>query len=179
MFDQLLPIACLTSIAVGLAIDSSPVVTLDSKLQIRGFVAPKSPSVNQFLGIPYAEPPVDSLRWLPPKSFTGTDAVINATQMPPSCIQGDPLAGSSIYTKDATEFTIDGAGQSEDCLTLSVWAPNSEPPQEGFPVLIWLYGGAFVTGGTDVPYQNPTSWVERSKDLIVVALKCASDPTPP
>lgn len=55
---------------------------------------------------------------------------------------------------------------SEDCLTASVWTPRRA---EALPVLIYIYGGAFVTGGEDVPYQIPAQWVDGSPDHIVVS----------
>lgn len=75
---------------------------------------------------------------------------------------------------------IGDAGMSEDCLTMSVWAPagaRDDVDGEGaaapllLPVLIWFYGGGFATGGIDVPYQIPTRWIERSQEHIVVVFK--------
>lgn len=67
---------------------------------------------------------------------------------------------------------------SEDCLTISVWTPAKAAEEArktasnaGLPVLIWFYGGGFATGGTDVPYQDPTHWIERSQSHIVVVYK--------
>lgn len=57
---------------------------------------------------------------------------------------------------------------SEDCLTASVWTPRSAEGKK-LPVLIFFYGGDFVTGGQDVPYQIPAQWVDRSPDHVVVS----------
>jgi carboxylesterase type B len=58
---------------------------------------------------------------------------------------------------------------SEDCLTLSIWAPRHHTTEEALPVLIFFYGGAFLLGGTDVPYQLPQQWIQRTQSHIVVS----------
>lgn len=48
-----------------------------------------------------------------------------------------------------------------------MWTPRRV--SKALPVLIYIYGGAFVTGGQDVPYQLPAQWVDRSRDHVVVS----------
>ncbi|KAK1219421.1 hypothetical protein PQX77_017855 [Marasmius sp. AFHP31] len=86
---------------------------------------------DYFLSIPFAQPPVDSLRFKPPVAWSqsGTDTVINATTYGPSCPQG--WADSSSDT-------------SEDCLTLHIWKPSYVT--EKLPVMVWIYGGGFYFG---------------------------------
>lgn len=149
-------------------------ITVDSPVgTITGFIDKKTPKVAQFLGIPFAEPPIGSLRWLPPVSKSHMEH-IDATAFGPSCCQivgGAP----SVYNSDAPEFKIND-GTSEDCLTLSIWVPafaiNRHQPVS-LPVIVWLFGGAYAIGGSTVPYQNPCNWVESSQRHIVVAIKCA------
>ncbi|KAI0113098.1 para-nitrobenzyl esterase [Daldinia grandis] len=137
---------------------------------IRGFVGKDYPKVAQFLGIPFAEAPVGSNRWLPPVPKNSVDD-FDATEFGPSCPQwfdGPP----SIYNSDVPEFRINGA-MSEDCLSLSIWVPVKaarDPSKSKLPVIIWITGGAFLVGGTTVPYQNPTPWVETSQRHIVVSI---------
>jgi len=39
-----------------------------------------------------------------------------------------------------------GTAGSDDCLTLNVYVPDTEPPEDGFPVLAWIHGGWLVKG---------------------------------
>ncbi|KAF4309207.1 putative chlorogenic acid esterase precursor protein [Botryosphaeria dothidea] len=158
-----------------------PVVSLANGIELHGKTnATRSPSVAQYLGIPYAAPPTGSRRWAAPEPFASLydTTVVNATALPRSCWQYVSVQPGILRT-DAPEFMIGGAGMSEDCLTASVWAPASAVKNvtegvevgedgKGLPVLIWFYGGGFATGGTDVPYQIPDTWVERSGEHIVV-----------
>ncbi|GAB4564758.1 MAG: carboxylesterase family protein [Rhizobacter sp.] len=92
-----------------------------------------SGSMKQFLGIPYAAPPVGNLRWaapLPPAAWSGTRA---ATSYGRHCAQKDTSPLSSYGT----------AGGQEDCLYLNVFAPTTAGPH---PVMVWIHGGAFLYG---------------------------------
>lgn len=138
---------------------------------VHGAVDSATPAVRQFLGIPYAKPPLGPLRFAPPQP-AAPFSPLNATVMPPSCMQyigGLP----NIIVNDVLEFNIGGSNASdpvnvsEDCLTLSIWAPNNE--KTNLPVLIFFYGGAFMSGGVDVPYQLPAQWIQRTQSHIVVA----------
>lgn len=102
---------------------------------------------------------------------TSNKSVLDATVTPPSCWQYVSIHPGILRT-DAPEYMIGDAGMDEDCLTVSIWAPaQALESQEGLPVLIWFYGGGFATGGVDVPYQIPSTWVERSQSHIVVSFK--------
>ncbi|KAK1752333.1 acetylcholinesterase [Echria macrotheca] len=144
--------------------------------EIRGIIDPSTPAVRRFLGIPYAKPPLGDLRFSPPQKagpFSG--GVFQANNLGPSCEQFLMKTPPSIYTQVVNEFNLQGLNEtspnvSEDCLTLSVWAPAAptECPSGGLPVIVFIYGGAFAMGGQDVPYQIPARWIERAQDLIVV-----------
>src|SRR4051812_47423988 len=75
-----------------------PVVRTRSGTLIRGIVDSNTPAVRQFLGIPYAAPPVESLRWAPPQPAVHV-AEVNATELPVSCMQYISNS-SSVYTRD-------------------------------------------------------------------------------
>ncbi|KAJ0109029.1 hypothetical protein J7T55_002221 [Diaporthe amygdali] len=150
---------------------ATPVVHLDNGLSVQGRIAPAASTVAEFLGIPYAQPPVDDLRWAPPQDYevASNNSVVNATALPPSCWQYISVHPGILRT-DAPEYMIGNAGMAEDCLTMSIWAPaKALEAEEGLPVLIWFYGGGFATGGIDVPYQIPVNWIERSQSHIVVS----------
>jgi para-nitrobenzyl esterase len=85
--------------------------------------------INEFLGIPYAAPPVGALRWQPPQPAARWSGVRDATQFAPHCPQ------------PATPFGQ--ASMSEDCLFLNVFTPRTGGRH---PVMVWIHGGALVTG---------------------------------
>ena len=153
--------------------------------RIHGKIDPELPHVRQFLGIPYAQPPIEDLRWQPPRPVSQPDAKIDATSLPPSCIQYFSTAIPNMSNQEILQFNVQAINGtptaiSEDCLTLSIWTPTRSQrsrPQRGssgceetpLPVLVFIYGGGFGTGGTVVPYQIPAQWVERSSDHLVVS----------
>ncbi|OQN96764.1 hypothetical protein B0A48_17188 [Cryoendolithus antarcticus] len=135
---------------------------------VHGFVNSTAPAVRQFLGVPYAEPPVGSLRFAPPvrKSSAGS---IDATSWAPSCMQ-QAGSGKTIYTEQVPQFLING-GQSEDCLYLNIWAPAVEAcEQEKLPVFVYVPGGGFTSGGADSVYKIPDKWIQRAQSHIVVVM---------
>ncbi|MEU7580406.1 carboxylesterase/lipase family protein [Streptomyces sp. NPDC041068] len=112
--------------------------------------------LRRFQGIPFAAPPVGSLRWRPPQPAHAWTGVRDATRPGPVCVQ-----------PDAPEMPS-GLPQSEDCLTLNVTAPRRPPePGKPRPVLVWMPGGGFVTGAGSV--DDPSRLVKRG-DMVVVTL---------
>ena len=69
--------------------------------------------VHEFLGIPYAAPPVGDLRWKPPAAAAKWDGVRKAAEFGSHCMQGKVFG----------DMDFRDAGGSEDCLTLNVWVP--------------------------------------------------------
>jgi cholinesterase len=64
--------------------------------KVKGQASPWKPEVSEYLGIPFAQPPVGSLRFAAPKLFTSS-AVVNATKFGPSCPQN--IAGTMAKDK--------------------------------------------------------------------------------
>ncbi|SPO06991.1 related to triacylglycerol lipase V precursor [Cephalotrichum gorgonifer] len=140
---------------------------------VHGTVDSATPAVRKFLGIPYAKPPVNDLRFAPPEPAPPFGE-LDATELPPSCMQY-ALTSPMVTTNEVLEFNLGGLNGttgpiSEDCLTLSIWAPRGgRKTKKALPVLIFFYGGAFFGGGTDVPYQLPSQWIQRTQGHIVVS----------
>lgn len=99
--------------------------------------------VRSFKGIPYGAPPVGDKRWTAPIAPPGWKGVRDARQFGASCIQ-PPWPTESIYADYPPKF-------SEDCLFLNVWTP---PHAKKAPVIVWIYGGAFVYGGSWEPLYD-------------------------
>ncbi|KAM0544807.1 hypothetical protein ACHAPJ_011637 [Fusarium lateritium] len=146
------------------------------------YFADEQPNVAAFLDIPFAEKPVGNLRFAPPvaKRYPG-DKVIKATNLPLGCIQYVPLLlRGSVVDGPVTAGNFqrgDYANTTEDCLRLSLFAPKgavskkSEASSEPLPVIIWIHGGGYAIGGTNVPYQLSQNWVQQSQKHIVVQIQ--------
>ena len=151
-----------------------------------GLIDPEFPNTRQFRAVPFAKPPVLTRRWLPPEKLSPSDEHMYATQFPPSCPQfvsavpsfwnSDLTRGNLIYNGNQNDSSgLVGAATSEDCLYLAVWTPKVAAPNAGLPVLLFMTGGGFIMGGIDIPWQMPTSWVERSQSHIVVTINYRLD----
>src|ERR1700730_2722095 len=118
---------------IASAANASATVTVDTgKLQgdVEG-------NVGSFKGIPFALPPVGELRWRPPQAAANWRGVRKATTYGADCMQIP-------FPSDAAPL---GMKPAEDCLYLNVWRPAHVAGKK-LPVLVWIYGGGFVNGGS-------------------------------
>jgi carboxylesterase type B len=104
-----------------------------------GFVDPNVPNVNQWLGIPFAAPPVGAKRFMPPEPVNYTGAH-DATSYKPICFQQSTI-GQGVFWELVPEFQNTDP-QSEDCLYLNIWGPRKPvdsalAPAAKVPVIIW------------------------------------------
>ncbi len=106
-------------------------------------------AVNEFLGIPYAAPPVGALRWQPPQPAASWSGVRDATQFAPHCPQ---VAGP-----------FGEASTSEDCLYLNVFTPTGGGRH---PVMVWIHGGALVSGESND--YDPTQLVADGVTVVTI-----------
>ena len=115
------------------------VVELDNTIRIdSGAIAGNQgdDGLLEFLGIPYAAPPIGGRRWQPPMAVAHWDAVLDATQRGLPCMQ--PKSASGFYGGSYPQT-------SEDCLTLNVWT-RAKTASDGLPVMVWIHGGALFRG---------------------------------
>jgi para-nitrobenzyl esterase len=101
--------------------------------------------VNIFKGVPYARPPLGDLRWKAPEPVKAWTGVRACNAFSPSPMQGKPIP-FGVYT---SEFLIPDSVMSEDCLYLNIWTAASSASEKR-PVLVWIYGGGFVSGSGSV-----------------------------
>lgn len=59
---------------------------------------------------------------------------------------------------------------SEDCLYLNIWTPAASS-RERLPVMVWIYGGAFVGGATNWPLYDGTRIAEKGVLLVSIAYR--------
>jgi para-nitrobenzyl esterase len=117
---------------------------------VRGTVT--SAGVREFLGIPYGAPPVGELRWRPPVPHAPWLQPLDATQFANHCPQ------------PASPFGI--ASTTEDCLFLNVFTSDAGDSHQLRPVMVWIHGGALVTGESND--YDPTLLVQDG--VIVVTI---------
>ena len=111
--------------------DDGPVVGT-AEGPVRGFV---QDGVYEFLGIPYAAPPVGPLRWMPPQAVKHWHEPLNATKFANTCAQ-------------VTELGVFAGPPNinEDCLYLNVFTTQLGGGGKGNAVLVWIHGGGNVDG---------------------------------
>jgi para-nitrobenzyl esterase len=89
---------------------------------------------EEFLGIPYAAPPVGALRWQPPRPAAPWHGTRAATAYAPHCPQPSGAFGR--------------ASTTENCLYLNVFTPAGARGKH-LPVMVWVHGGSLRTGESD------------------------------
>nr|POF18085.1 cholinesterase [Quercus suber] len=150
---------------------------------VHGHSAPNATTVSEYLGIPFAKPPVGSLRFEPPVRYFGSGK-LTGTNFGPVCPQlGGSIAELSSVSSTSSNasalpqnainllssLAATGQSRSEDCLTINVWTK----PQTGSrkkPVMVWIYGGGFGEGEGSVPAYSGQYWAEE-EDVVFVNFK--------
>jgi para-nitrobenzyl esterase len=116
----------------------------------------KNSGVISWNNIPYAEPPVEDLRWKAPRDFK-SDLLIQDSKQITYCVQEPSGLGGA-----DGETLIVG---SEDCLYLDIKAPkNIDKP---LPVMFWIHGGGNTTGRKDI---YDFSKMVKNHQVIVVTI---------
>jgi para-nitrobenzyl esterase len=97
---------------------------------------PDASGVRVYKGIPYAAPPIGSLRWRPPEPVAAWTGV-RPTQ---------DFGSHSVHGVVWDDIDLSGAATSEDCLHLNVWTPAALGTEAPLPVMVRIHGGGFVVG---------------------------------
>ncbi|CAG2113156.1 unnamed protein product, partial [Medioppia subpectinata] len=109
-------------------------------------------NVDQFVGIPYAEPPVGKHRFAKPEPISKPfPNIIDATKPKNSCLSPIQLSPDSPL--------------SEDCLVLNIWTTNTTALK---PVMFWIYGGGLAAGSIYQPEYNGSALA--TNDVVVVSV---------
>jgi len=110
--------------------------------------------VASFKNIPFAAPPIGNLRWRPPQPAPSWTGVREADAFGPACMQ--------------MRVVTDGMKQSEDCLSLNIWAPASSVRKARLPMMVWIHGGSFTSGSGSLPFYDGTRFAEQGVILVTV-----------
>lgn len=124
--------------------------------QIQGFEPATTPAGTcwQWLGVPYAKPPIGDLRWKAPENPVAWTGVRQAVSW------GDQAAQSSVYA------AYGEGGNSEDCLYLNITAPKNA---SNLPVMVWFHGGAFgILTANSLSFNNANSLPAKGVVLVTV-----------
>ncbi|MBW4039033.1 MAG: carboxylesterase family protein [Acidobacteria bacterium] len=131
---------------------TSPIVQIDTgKLQ-----GVTTDGVTAYKGIPFAAPPVGNLRWRAPQPAAHWQGVRSAANYGHDCMQLP-------FPSDAAPL---GTAPSEDCLVMNVWVP-AHPTSAKLPVMVWIYGGGFVNGGSSPSVYDGSNFAKG--DVVFVS----------
>ncbi|KAL9094494.1 MAG: hypothetical protein Q9165_003344 [Trypethelium subeluteriae] len=139
---------------------------------IIGHAARNRSDVVEYLGIPYAQPPLGELRFDAPRPYNQT-GTYNASNYSSGCpfTPAQPIAYPNATPQEPRILsafnTANGQSIGEDCLTLNIWT-KAESNRER-PVLVFFYGGKFDFGGTNTPFYNG-QYLASAQDVLVVTL---------
>ena len=152
-------IICSTAVALAIAIPCAALAAeprvKTSNGTLEGTTEPSG--IQAYRGIPFAEPPIDDLRWQPPQPARNWSGVRNAKQFGPRCVQS-PVFNDMVFRSNGT---------SEDCLYLNVWTP-AKSSSERLPVLVYFYGGGFVAGDGSEPRYDGENMAKKGIVAVTV-----------
>lgn len=134
---------------LGIQLISAANVRLDS-----GIVSGIDGAVRVYKGIPYAAPPVGTLRWREPQPVAHWDGVRSAEEFGAMCMQPAPRAGGG------------AAKMSEDCLFLNVWTAASAGDRR--PVMVWIHPGGYQTGSGATPGYDGEALAKKGVVLVTI-----------
>jgi para-nitrobenzyl esterase len=110
-------------------------------------------------GVPFAKPPVGSLRFRAPELPDSWEGIRDATSFSPVAPQTQ---------REIMEFFgNDVSNMNEDCLYLNVWSPGADNKKR--PVMVWIHGGAFVSGSGSSSWYDGASFAAQG-DVVVVTI---------
>ena len=116
--------------------------------------------IREYLGIPFAAPPVGKLRWRPPQAVAAWQGVRAADRFAPACMQPQYSANNGSWNRGLINT-------SEDCLYLNVWTPAASAG-ERLPVMVWIYGGGGTHGSSAEPIYDGNAMAKNG--VVVVSM---------
>jgi para-nitrobenzyl esterase len=153
-------IAVLVCILFAIGCNTSSTITTTVQVTGGKIQGIEKDGIFSYKGIPFAAPPVGSLRWRSPQPVVPWEGVKKADAFAPGPMQD-------------TEFgAILGGPQdiSEDCLYLNVWT-GAKKTYEKRPVMVWIYGGGFGIGMTSTPAYDGANLAKNGVVLVSVAYR--------
>ncbi|XP_023130549.2 bile salt-activated lipase-like isoform X1 [Amphiprion ocellaris] len=113
--------------------------------------------MDVFKGVPFADIPG---RFEKPRGHPGWDGILKATEYGQECLQVNSF--------------VNGTTGSEDCLYLNIWVPHGSTVSSDLPVMVWIYGGGFMSGNSMGYYSDTNLYsgqqIAERGNVIVVTL---------
>ncbi|KAF8461589.1 Alpha/Beta hydrolase protein [Kalaharituber pfeilii] len=161
-FSHLCSLVLLVSLSSCLTAPPVPTVTAPFGT-IFGQPGRLDPTVHEYLGIPFAHPPIGRLRFHPPVRLAN-----RSPQSPPIVATKFGLSCPSvpIFLGFDNPYNFTGTTEGEDCLTLNIW---TKPGRTNTPVMVWIYPGGFMLGGTDTLLYDGTLFA-ANHDVVMVSV---------
>ncbi|XP_034378070.1 pyrethroid hydrolase Ces2e-like [Arvicanthis niloticus] len=122
--------------------------------------------VHAFLGIPFAKPPVGTLRFAPPEDPEPWSGVRDGTSHPPMCLQD--ITAMNMQAFKLLKLTLPPIPMSEDCLYLNIYTPDHAHKGSNLPVMVWIHGGSLVIGMASL-YDG--SMLAAMENVVVVTIQ--------
>ena len=121
--------------------------------------------VAEFLGIPYAKPPVGELRWRPPQAAEPWSETFTATEYGHACPQAMPRKWPQWLVDH-----VNTIGRFEDCLTLNVWSQSLQDRgvKDRSPVLVYIHGGTYRHGVSSSPRYHGAFLAQQGFVVVTI-----------
>src|SRR5258708_24177159 len=132
--------------------------------KVRGYIRD---GIFIYKGIPYGETTEGSGRFQPPQKAKPWTGIRSSMQYSRVCPQGP--RGTWNYDEESWLFCYDDGVQGEDCLRVNLWTPGMNDHQKR-PVMVWLHGGAFVSGSNQEHRSYDAERLRRRRNVVVVSL---------
>jgi para-nitrobenzyl esterase len=129
-------------------------------------VGAASGSVARFLGIPFAQAPVGTLRFRPPAARARYAEPFHASAWGATPQRGTPYAVTTI-----PEPSLPG----DDVLTLNVFTPERARAGDSLPVLVWIHGGGYLAGSAASRWYDGGSFAADGIVFVSVAYRLGLD----
>ena len=148
---------------------SDPIVTIPNGT----LIGTTDDGVDTWNGIPFAKPPTGSLRLKPPQPLDQPLGTFKSVDSQPLCPQfifstGNNTGPAADALAEFLNTALPQAAlhETEDCLTLNVQRPAGTASNAKLPVLLWIFGGGFELGGTNLPpIYDATTMIQKSVSL--------------
>ncbi|XP_060556303.1 crystal protein-like [Ruditapes philippinarum] len=139
-----------------ISVTSGDVVVQTKYGKVRG---KQTDQTNSFLGIPYAKPPLNELRWQPPVEPPVWTDVYNATELKPGCPQHGCFSSNPSF--------VCPKETSESCLFLNVYTPSNSSTSNLLPVMVYIHGGNFVHISASSPIFKGDYFASKGQVVLV------------
>ena len=114
-----------------------------------------SSDYEAYLKLPYAQPPVKNLRFMPPEENWNWTDVYDSTEYPSACPQ-----------KNTGVFWMENVTFDEDCLYLSIWKPKNNASNS---VVVW-FAGTYETGGAK-QFSHKGQYMAQNESTVFVLVQ--------